>query len=59
MIRVKFNKITRRWRVQLVGDNHEILSVSQRLKSKDAVRVNIAAQQAAILSGVEEWDSSR
>lgn len=43
-IKVKQNKITRRFRVLVVGDNGEKLSVSESLNSREAVVTNINAQ---------------
>ncbi len=45
MIKVKRNKLTRRWRVLLIADNNETLSTSESLNSKEAAETNIAAQR--------------
>ena len=53
---VKRNKLSRRWRVVLVDDgNHEVLSVSETLNSRDAVETNIAAQREAATSDEVIW----
>lgn len=56
MIQVKFNKITRRYRVRAMGKNNEVLSVSESLNSRQAVLTNIAAQKAAFNSSAVVWE---
>jgi hypothetical protein len=45
---IRQNRLTRRWRVLLVGRNSEILSTSETLNSVDAVNGNVQAQLDAI-----------
>jgi hypothetical protein len=45
---IRQNRLTRRWRVLLVGRNSEILSTSETLNSVDAVNTNVQAQIDAI-----------
>lgn len=45
---VRQNRLTRRWRVVLIGRNGEPLSVSETLNSADAVNTNVQAQRDAI-----------
>jgi hypothetical protein len=45
---IRQNRLTRRWRVLLVGRNSEILSASETLNSVDAVNTNVQAQLDAI-----------
>lgn len=45
---VRQNRLTRRYRVVLIGANGEPLSVSETLNSVQAVHTNIEAQLAAV-----------
>jgi hypothetical protein len=45
---IRRNRLTRRWRVVLIGYNGEPLSTSEHLNSKQAALANIAAQRASI-----------
>jgi uncharacterized protein YegP (UPF0339 family) len=52
---VRRNKLTRRFRVVLTGDNNEPLSTSETLNSREAVETNIAAQRKAAPDATVEW----
>jgi hypothetical protein len=45
---IRRNRVTRRYRVVLIGANGEPLSVSETLNSVEAVHTNIEAQLAAV-----------
>lgn len=45
---IRRNRLTRRYRVVLIGTNGEPLSVSETLNSVQAVHTNIEAQLAAV-----------